>query len=45
MTTTYVGILIMAIAIFIDKKTLFRHDVLPPIALAGVLTVIASIML
>lgn len=45
MTTTYVGILIIAIAIFIDRKTMFRHDALPPIAFVGVLTVIASIVL
>jgi len=45
MTTTFIGIIIVVLAIYLDKVTLFRHNTLPPIALAGVLTVIASLML
>jgi len=45
MTTTFIGIIIVVFAIYLDKMTLFRHNSLPPIALAGVLTVIASIIL
>jgi len=45
MTTTFIGIIIIALAIYLDKITLFRHDSLPPIAFAGVLTVIASLVL
>ena len=44
-TITTIGITIMAIAIYIDKRTLFKYDTLPAAALAGVLTVIASFML
>ena len=45
MIITTVGILITALAIYFDKVTLFRHRAYPPIALAGVLTVIASLVL
>lgn len=45
MSLTFIGILITAIAIYLDKATLFRHRAYPPIAFAGVLTVIASLVL
>lgn len=45
MTTTFIGILITALAIKFDEFTLFRHNALPPIALAGVLTIIGSLIL
>jgi len=45
MTITTIGIIITALAIYFDKLTLFKHDSLPAAALAGVLTIIASLML
>jgi len=45
MTITVIGILITALAIYIDNLTLFKHDTLPAAALAGVLTIIASLMI
>lgn len=45
MTTTIVGIIITACAIKMDRITLYRHHVLPIIALAGVLTVVVSLTL
>ena len=44
MTLTIIGVLVTAVAIQLDKLTLFRHFALPPIAFAGVLTVIASLV-
>lgn len=45
MTITVIGILITAIAIYIDKLTLFKHNVLPVTAFAGLLTIIASLVI
>ena len=45
MTTTFIGIIITAFAIEMDKLTQCRHQVLPLVALAGVLTVVASLVL
>ena len=45
MTTTIIGIIITALAIEVDKFTHYRHYGLPLIALAGVLTVITSLVL
>lgn len=44
MTITLIGIGIIALAIYADNLTLFRHDALPRIAFAGVLTLIASFL-
>lgn len=44
MTITVIGILITTLAIYIDQLTLFKYKVLPTTALAGVLTIIASLM-
>lgn len=44
MTTTVIGIIITAIAIEMDKLTQYRHRGLTLIALAGVLTVIISLL-
>lgn len=43
MTTAYLGILITALAIEIDKITRFQHRSLPIIALLGLLTLVAAI--
>lgn len=45
MTTTFIGIIITALAIQADRLTQYKHYGLPLITLAGVLTVIASIVL
>lgn len=45
MTTTIIGIIITALAIETDRITQYKHYVLPVIALAGVLTVIVSLVL
>jgi uncharacterized membrane protein YdcZ (DUF606 family) len=45
MTTTIIGIIITAIAIEADKFTHFQHHSFTLIALVGVLTVIASLVL
>lgn len=45
MTLTVIGILITAIAIYLDKITLFKHNILPATVLAGVLTIIASLVI
>jgi len=45
MTTTFIGIIITAFAIKVDKLTQYRHDGLPLIAFAGVLIVAASLPL
>lgn len=45
MTTTIIGIIITAIAIEVDKFTQYQHFGLPLMALLGVLTVIASLVL
>lgn len=44
MTTTLIGLIITALAIEFDKLTHFQHVILPLIALAGVLTVILSLV-
>lgn len=45
MTATIIGIIITALAIEVDKFTQYRHYILPMIALAGVLTIIVSLVL
>lgn len=45
MTTTIIGIIVTALAIELDKFTQYKHYALPLIALAGVLTVIVSLVL
>ena len=45
MTTTFIGIIITAFAIKIDQLTNYKHYVLPLVALAGVLTIIVSLVL
>ncbi len=45
MTTTIIGIIITTLAIEIDKFTQYQYLGLSWIALAGVLTVIASLVL
>ena len=45
MTITIIGIIIVALAIYLDNITLFRHNALPSVAFAGVLTVVASLVL
>lgn len=45
MTTTIIGVIITAVAIELDKFTQYKHFTLPLIALAGVVTVIVSLML
>lgn len=45
MTITVIGILITAIAIYLDQLTLFKHNILPVTVLAGVLTIIASLII
>ena len=44
-TITAVGVGIMAIAIYLDKLTLFRHDALPATVFAGLMAIIASLVL
>jgi hypothetical protein len=45
MTTTIIGIIVPAAAIEVDKFTQYKHYGLPLIALAGVLTVLTSLVL
>jgi len=45
MTTTIIGIIITGLAIEADKFTQYQHFGLPWIALAGVVTIIASLVL
>lgn len=45
MTTTFIGIIITAIAIKIDQLTNYKHYVLPLVALAGLLTIVVSLLL
>lgn len=45
MTITVIGIIVTALAIYLDRATLFRNRAYPPIAFAGVLTVIASLVM
>jgi hypothetical protein len=45
MTITIIGIVITALAIYLDKATLYKNRVFPPVAFAGVLTVIGSLVL
>lgn len=45
MTITTIGILITAIAIYLDRATQYRNRALPPVAFAGVMTVIGSLVL
>jgi hypothetical protein len=45
MTITTIGIIVTALAIYLDRATLFRSRAYPPIAFAGVLTVIASLVM
>ena len=45
MTITIIGIIITALAIKIDKLTLYKYYGFPLLALAGSMTVIASLVL
>jgi len=45
MTTTFIGILITALAIEIDKLTRFQYRGLPLLALAGVVTILFSLVM
>lgn len=45
MSTTIIGVIITAVAIELDKLTQYKHSALPLIALAGVLTVVVSLVL
>lgn len=45
MTTTIIGVIITAVAIEVDRFTQYKHYALPLFAFAGVLTVIASLVL
>lgn len=45
MTTTFICIIISAIAIEVDKFTQFQHRGLPLVAFAGVLTAIVTFVL
>ena len=45
MNTAIIGIIVTAIAIEADKLTQYRHHSLPLVALAGVLTVMLSLVL
>lgn len=45
MTITFIGIFITAFAIYIDQLTHFRHSALPATAFAGVLTIVASLVI
>jgi len=44
MITTIVGIIITALAIEADKITRYRHNGFPLVALAGVVTVVISLV-
>ncbi len=44
MTTTIIGIIITALAIEADKITQFRHHSFPWVALAGVATIVISLL-
>lgn len=44
-TLVYIGIIVTALAIAIDKYTRFTHPSLPVIAFAGVIAVILSFVL
>lgn len=44
MTTTIIGIIITALAIEVDKITQFRHHSFPLVALAGMVTVVISLL-
>jgi hypothetical protein len=45
MTTTIIGIIITALAIEVDKFTQYKYYGFPLIALIGVITVIASLVM
>ena len=45
MTTTIIGIIITLLTIEADKFTHYQHRVFPAVALVGVLTIIASLLL
>jgi len=45
MTATIIGVIIIALAIEVDKLTQYRHFFLPLVALAGVLIVAFSLAL
>ena len=45
MTATVIGVIIIALAIEVDKLTQYRHFFLPLVALAGVLVVAFSLAL
>lgn len=45
MTYTIAGIIITALAIQIDRRTRYRHHVLPIIALGGIVTTAISLTL
>ncbi len=45
MSTTIIGIIITALAIELDKLTQYKHYGLPLLAIVGVLTVIASLVM
>lgn len=45
MATTIAGIIIAALAIEADRKTQYKHHILPIIALAGIATAIVSLTL
>ncbi len=45
MTITFIGIIIAAIAIEVDRLTRFEHGSLPLVALVGVGTVVVSLVM
>jgi hypothetical protein len=45
MTTTFISILVTALAIEADKRTRFTHNTLPVIAFIGVIAVLWSLTL
>ena len=45
MTTTFIGIIIAAIAIEVDRLTQFKYSSFPLLALAGVMTVVVSLVM
>lgn len=45
MTTTIIGIIITLLTIEADKFTHYQHRVFPAVALVGVLTIFASLLL
>lgn len=45
MTTTIIGIIITLLTIEADKFTHYQHRVFPVVALVGVLTIFASLLL